>query len=230
MATLRDAQGVPAGPPAARISPWWLTGPVLLFGSNFLVALHSQPDQSNLVYQLSAIVATAVVDLILVGYVLLAVTRSRVEPREALALKPVPVVRAARLVAAVFVLLTVLDLITDPLLHAGQKQGIAPTHAPHGEHQWITLAVALVALVVIAPVSEELIFRGLCFATMGRYAIPGSAALFAIAHGLPVLLAPIFVAGLVLGWLRAHTGSLYPGIAVHMLLNAAALAAALAST
>jgi membrane protease YdiL (CAAX protease family) len=72
-------------------------------------------------------------------------------------------------------------------------------------------------------------FRGLCFAAMGRYALPGSAALFALAHGLPVLLVPIFVAGLVLGWVRSRSGSLYPGMAVHMTLNAVAIAAALAT-
>jgi membrane protease YdiL (CAAX protease family) len=210
-----------------RVSPWWLLAPVLLFVGNFIAALSVTTSQSNLVYQLGEIVATAVTDLVLAGYVLLAVRSSNAPLAPTLALRRVPLGLAARLVAAVVVGLTVLDLVTDPLLHAGQKQGIAPTHSPHGEHQWISLCLALVALVVIAPLAEELTFRGLCFATMGRYSLPGSAALFALAHGLPVLLAPIFVAGLALGWLRARTGSLYPGLAVHMLLNAIALAGAL---
>ena len=209
------------------MSPWWLLAPSLLFAGNFVAALAVTVNQSKLVYQLGAIVATAVTDLVLAAYVLLAVRTSDVPVAATLALRRVPLGLAAKLVVAVVVGLTVLDLITDPLLHAGQKQGIAPTHSPHGEHQWITLGLALVALVVIAPLAEELMFRGLCFATMGRYALPGSAALFALAHGLPVLLAPIFVAGLALGWLRVRTGSLYPGLAVHMLLNGIALAGAL---
>ena len=218
-------------PPAAtaRVSPWWLAGPVLLFGGNFLAALSMHTDQSNLVYQLSTVLATVFADLILVAYALVAVRMSHKDERETLALRRVPLQPALRLAAGAFVVITVLDLVTDPLLHAGQKQGIAPTHSPTGEHQWIALAAAVIGLVVVAPVAEEITFRGLCFATMGRYAIPGSAALFALAHGLPVLLAPIFVAGLVLGWLRARTGSLYPGLAVHMLLNATALVAALAT-
>jgi membrane protease YdiL (CAAX protease family) len=213
--------------PPGRVSPWWLVAPALLFIGNFIGALFTSTDQSNLVYQLAPIVATAVTDLVLAGYVLLAVRTSHLPIAPTLGLRRVPLGIAAALVAAVVVGLTLLDLITDPLLHAGRKQGIAPTHSPHGEHQWIVLALAMVALVVIAPLAEELTFRGLCFATMGRYALPGSAALFALAHGLPVLLAPIFVAGLALGWLRARTGSLYPGLAVHMLLNGIALAAAL---
>jgi len=81
--------------------------------------------------------------------------------------------------------------------------------------------------VVIAPIAEELTFRGLCFASMGRFALPGSAALFAVAHALPVLLLPVFLAGLGIGWLRRRTDSLYPGLAVHMSLNATALTVAL---
>jgi membrane protease YdiL (CAAX protease family) len=213
-----------------RVSPWWLLAPVLLFTGNFLAALAVSTDQSNLVYHLSDVVSTAVVDLVLIGYAVLAVTASRLPVAPTLALRRVPLRQGAKLAALVFVALTVLDALSEPLVHAGKKQGIAPTHAPRGQRQWIVLGLALIALVVIAPLAEELIFRGLCFATMGRYAVPGSAALFAVAHGLPVLLVPIFVAGLAIGWLRAHTGSLYPGLAVHIALNASALAVALGST
>jgi membrane protease YdiL (CAAX protease family) len=218
-----------AEPPAGRISAWWLVAPTVLFAGNFLAALSVHTDQSNLVYHVPDILATAAVDLVLAGYALMAARSSDAGVAGVLALRRVPPATGARLALGVFAFLTVVDLLTDPLLHAGKRQGIAPTHPPHGRHEWIALGLAVVALVVVAPVAEELIFRGLCFAAMGRYALPGSAALFALAHGLPVLLAPVFVAGLVIGWLRARTGSLYPGLAVHMLLNATALAAALAT-
>jgi membrane protease YdiL (CAAX protease family) len=42
-----------------------------------------------------------------------------------------------------------------------------------------------------------------------------------------VLLIPVAIAGLVLGLLRERTGSLLPGLGVHMSLNAIALALAL---
>jgi membrane protease YdiL (CAAX protease family) len=215
---------------AGRVSRWWLLAPTLLFVGNFLAAQSVQTDQSNLVYQLSDVLGTAAVDLVLIGYALLAVRASHAPVGPTLALRRVPLAWGAKLALAVFAGLTVLDLVSEPLVHAGKKQGIAPTHAPNGQRQWIVLGLALVALVVIAPIAEELIFRGLCFASLGRYALPASAALFAVAHGLPVLLVPIFIAGLGIGWLRYRTGSLYPGLAVHMALNATALAAALAST
>jgi membrane protease YdiL (CAAX protease family) len=213
-----------------RVSPWWLVAPAVLFLLNFVGgAISGGSDQSNAVYQLSLIAQTAVFDLLLVVYVVFAAWRSGGPVLGTLALRRVPLWPAVRLVAVAAVGLTLFELAIDPLTGAGQKQGIAPTHAPHGRHQQIALAVSLVVLVVLAPIAEELMFRGLCFAAMGRYALPGSAALFALAHGLPVLLVPIFVAGLVLGWVRARSGSLYPGMAVHMTLNAVAIAAALAT-
>lgn len=213
---------------AAAVSAWWLLAPGLLFGANFVLAATQAPSQTNLVYHLSDVIATAVLDLVLAGYALIAVAASHKPVRATLALRlPVSRHTAMRLAAATLVALVALDLISDPLLGSGRKQGIAPTHAPNGEHQWIVLGIAAVAVVVIAPVAEELIFRGLSFAALGRYALPGSAALFAMAHGLPILLAPIFVAGLALGWLRRRTASLYPSLAVHMSLNAIALAVAL---
>jgi CAAX protease family protein len=113
------------------------------------------------------------------------------------------------------------------VLHASQRQGIAPTHGPRSTHQWVVLAVAVVGLVIVAPFAEELVFRGLGFATLGRFALPLTAALFALAHGLPVLLIPVAIAGLALGWMRQRTGSVLPGMGVHMSLNGLALALAL---
>ena len=71
-------------------------------------------------------------------------------------------------------------------------------------------------------------FRGLSWDVMGRFALPGTAAFWAIAHGLPALLLPVFLAGLVIGELRRRTDSLWPGMGVHMVTNAIALAGRLA--
>ncbi len=124
-------------------------------------------------------------------------------------------------------MILVANLALDPILHASQRQGIAPTHDPRSTHQWVVLAVAVVVLVLVAPAAEELVFRGLGFASLGRFALPLTTILFAIAHGLPVLLLPVGIAGLALGLLRQKTESVLPGMGVHMSLNAIALAIAL---
>ncbi len=70
-------------------------------------------------------------------------------------------------------------------------------------------------------------FRGLAWDVMGRFALPGTAAFWAIAHALPALLLPVFLAGLIIGELRRRTDSLWPGLGVHMVTNAIALTVAL---
>lgn len=86
---------------------------------------------------------------------------------------------------------------------------------------------------VIAPVVEELFFRGFIFAGLrGRYswqwAAVISAALFALLHFTPTALPPIFLLGLVFAWLYQHSGSIWPAILMHMLTNSLALGAAYA--
>ena len=81
-------------------------------------------------------------------------------------------------------------------------------------------------LVMVAPVAEELIFRGLGFAALGQVAVPVTSLLFAIAHGLPSLLVEVAVAGLVLAEIRRRTDSVLPGMGVHMAFNGLALVVA----
>ena len=81
----------------------------------------------------------------------------------------------------------------------------------------------LFMLVVLAPVLEELFFRGLMLrGFLSRYgaarAILGSALLFAVAHFNPWQFAAAFCAGLLFGWWFLRTRSLLPcmlGHAVH---------------
>ena len=214
--------------PAPRLSPWWMAAPALLFIANFLAATFSSSSQSNnAVYDATAIVGTVVVDLVLIGYVLFATRMSRRPIVRTLALLRTPLRPAVRLGLGALGVIVVANFILEPVLHASQRQGIAPTHDPRNTHQWVVLGVAVVGLVLVAPFAEELVFRGLGFATLGRYALPLTAALFALAHGLPVLLIPVAIAGLALGWMRERTGSVLPGMGVHMSLNALALILAL---
>lgn len=87
------------------------------------------------------------------------------------------------------------------------------------------LLMVLMGLVtVIGPAVEEVVFRGVTYAALRRRwgvraGLVGSAALFAAMHADPFAFAPIFVLGLLLGWLYEHTGSLVPSIAVHMMHN-----------
>lgn len=86
---------------------------------------------------------------------------------------------------------------------------------------------ALIALVVMAPVTEELFFRGLVLRGFRlRYprgkAIVLSALLFAIAHLTPNQLLSAFAIGLFLGWIVFETESLWLALFTHAVANGVA--------
>lgn len=84
--------------------------------------------------------------------------------------------------------------------------------------------LSLITLAVVAPVTEELLFRGVILrGFLGRYgvrmAIVLSALIFCFVHLNPYQFFSAFVLGLALGWVFARTGSLWPCVAGHALYN-----------
>ncbi len=82
----------------------------------------------------------------------------------------------------------------------------------------------ILRIVVIAPVVEEIIFRGVIMSGFSRnyhpvFAIFFSALLFALFHLNPWQFAATFALGLLLGWIRVRTGSLLACIAGHAIHN-----------
>ncbi len=86
-----------------------------------------------------------------------------------------------------------------------------------------------VSIGLLAPLSEELVFRGTILksllsssrlSTWGAIAI--SAVLFALIHMNPAQMPHAFIIGLLLGWMYYRTGSILPGIAYHWVNNSAA--------
>ena len=92
---------------------------------------------------------------------------------------------------------------------------------------WLRGYLALFA-VVIAPVAEEFVFRGMLFPFFLRlgfrkFAWLGVSLLFACIHFNAPTLAPLFVFALMQTWLYAKTDCLLAPIAVHSLFNTANL-------
>ena len=82
-------------------------------------------------------------------------------------------------------------------------------------------------LVVVAPVTEEVLFRGLILRGFlanysKRRAILLSALLFAVMHTNPWQFIATFVAGVLLAWLLIETGSLLPCLFAHAVANGTA--------
>ena len=84
--------------------------------------------------------------------------------------------------------------------------------------------LAFLTLVVIAPVAEEVLFRGYLYGKLQKYVPWWGAAivtsiLFGLAHGQWNVAIDTFVLGMFLAMLRTVSGSLWPAIVLHMIKN-----------
>ena len=86
----------------------------------------------------------------------------------------------------------------------------------------------ILAIAIIGPVLEELLFRGaITKALLQQYnptkAILISALLFGVFHINPAQILPAFLIGILLAWTYYKTGSLIPSILMHILNNSLAV-------
>ncbi|MGH7723342.1 MAG: lysostaphin resistance A-like protein [Candidatus Dormibacteria bacterium] len=106
--------------------------------------------------------------------------------------------------------------------------------AVRGEYGgYVGVAIPLVCL--IAPVCEEMIFRGFIYGWLRRRlpilpAVLISAAVFSAAHVVLVLALPLFGVGVILALLYEYSDSLVPGAIVHGLFNLVGIIAILGTS
>lgn len=82
--------------------------------------------------------------------------------------------------------------------------------------------------VVVAPIVEEFLFRGLLYRYLRErrsiaYAVLLSAVIFAAAHFIPTLIPALFVLGIVLALVAQRYDSIYPAMMLHALNNGVGL-------
>lgn len=88
----------------------------------------------------------------------------------------------------------------------------------------LALGVTFVVVVGVGPVAEEAFFRGFLFTTLQAYAgtrtaYVVSAFLFALFHFQVLAFPPLFVLGLLLAHLYRRTGSIWPPVVFHSVIN-----------
>jgi membrane protease YdiL (CAAX protease family) len=139
--------------------------------------------------------------------------------------------RALGLAIGLFVAALALAAALEPLLPAGEEQGLTPD-GWNGDRlpQFVASFVVIAGLV---PIAEELVFRGLGYTLLAahmstRLAVLANGLLFGLAHGLVLGLPVLLLFGCALAYVRQRTGSVYPCIATHSLFNGFALIAAVA--
>jgi membrane protease YdiL (CAAX protease family) len=135
---------------------------------------------------------------------------------------------ALRIGVGIGIGMTILTAALGPLLHPGREQGVTPdVWEPKHAAAYVANGVVIC---IVAPIVEELAFRGLGYSLLvpfGRWtAIILVGVAFGLAHGLVEAFPFLAVFGAALAYLRSKVDSVYPGMIVHGLFNAVALAVA----
>jgi membrane protease YdiL (CAAX protease family) len=208
----------------------WLAFVGVFAALNYAARFSAQTTDRNVLYTWGAAVLGLVQLLIILGIVLL-IARGR--PREEyLGLRrPSSWGLAAGLAVIVLIGVFILSGILSPLLQPGQEQGLVPKTWQSAHAAAFVANFAVVAL--LAPVVEELTFRGLGYRLLepfGRWtAILLVGLLFGLAHGLVEALPILAAFGAGLAYIRMRTGSVYPGMIVPVAFNSLVLIVAVAT-
>ena len=102
-----------------------------------------------------------------------------------------------------------------------------PDDLPRTAAIWITLGVAVV---IVAPLAEELFFRGLLYRGLSDRFGPGvgmvvSGVAFALVHFNVSVVVPFALIGIVFAWVYRASGSLWTTIVAHAIFNGVSFAA-----
>lgn len=221
----------------ARIRPRgaliaWLVLVGVLTLLSYAARLSDTETPDDLAYRYSSSVAALIQYWFILGLVVAIALGSRIEFRMVFALhRPASWPRAVGLTvlallaiyAAAVVYEQVLSLFGD--WSPTDEQGLVPK-------EWdSSRAGAFVAffLVVtfVGPAVEELTYRGLGLSLLTPYGTPFAilvtGILFGATHGLLVALPVLAIFGIVVGWLRVRTESIYPPMLLHATFNGTAL-------
>lgn len=139
--------------------------------------------------------------------------------------------RAAGIAVSILIAVFVVGGIVDQFGNPQKEQGLIPQN-------WDSSKIAPFAafafvVIVVAPIVEELQFRGVGYGLLERFG-PTAAVLlvglaFALVHGLIAGFPVILVFGTGLAYLRSRTDSIYPCMLLHASFNAFGLIVGIAS-
>lgn len=140
--------------------------------------------------------------------------------RQELWLRPVPGRLLGWCAALAFCLYWLVTLMLSMLPASWMEDYLA---ASEGLNQ--TGLLAILATAIMAPLVEEVIFRGLIFTRLNRVmpsglAISLAAIIFGVCHGQMVWFCYALVLGLIFGYITKSTGSILSAVLMHFVFNA----------
>lgn len=124
-------------------------------------------------------------------------------------------------------LLAIVNLILRAIIGDFENPQIDALTDPAG-FSWLNFVFVFTVGAIIAPIVEEILFRGLLYQWLRTHtgataAILMSGAIFSVVHIYPVVLLPLFVVGVVLAAVFEWTQSLWITITLHFFQNAMAI-------
>ncbi len=235
---MADSTAPPA--PAARESPFSLMDLALVVvltavGGGIVVSLLRLALQRNGSLlgnrPATALLWVALVLYLIFGAALLAVLARHRDPRQALQLIALPPagVRVILVAIPIWILGFLAVSILTAIVFNGGRPVPANTRRVFGAQPTaFALLLAVLVTSVVAPVCEEVFFRGMLYqflrARLGVVAaVVVSAALFAGGHGIPLLFPILFFMGCMLAIVFEASRSLYASIGFHAVNNAVAV-------
>ena len=213
---------------ATQPAPWrliaWLIFVLALAALSYGSRLAGDDPPEDLAYRYSSSIAAIVQYGLMLG-ILLLIARG-LPLREAFALRRPPSwPRAIGYAAAALVAIWLASAALSPFLDANDEQGFVPD--TWDSSRIGAFAAFFISVAVVAPIVEELTYRGLGYFLLAPYgtitAVVGTGFLFGAAHGLVVALPILVVFGIAVGWVRAKTESVYPSMFLHGIFNGVAL-------
>jgi membrane protease YdiL (CAAX protease family) len=212
-----------------------LTGWVFLVGALSALAYGSRAGSgkppSDALYRYSTAVGSIAIYLILLAIVVYGIGNG-LPRRDFFALRRPPSwPRALGWVVVGYVTIFVGASILLWALGAGDEQGLTADDWDSGRAG--AYAANFVAVAVVAPIVEELVYRGAGMSLLLRFGAPvavvATAVGFGLGHGLLLALPALVVFGLVTAVVRLRTGSVYPTMLIHGLFNATSLIVSVAA-
>jgi uncharacterized protein len=202
-----------------RLVGWWAlvgTLSVLAFAAT---ASSSEPVQDAL-YRYETAVVGLFFYLVILGVI--ALISSGFDRRVAFALRrPTSWGRAIAISLGLLVVLLAVAAALEPIFGAGEEQGLDPTGWDPDRAPAFVLNFVVTA--IVAPIVEELMFRGIGFFLLEQFgqlaAIVVTAIAFALTHGIVEGLPVFFIIGAGLAFMRSRTKSIYPPVLMHAGFN-----------
>jgi membrane protease YdiL (CAAX protease family) len=216
--------------PTARVAAW-LVFALIFAALNYTARFAGGDEPKDVAYRYSSSIAAIVQYVIILG-ILLLIARG-LSKRDVFALRrPGSWRRALGFTALALLSIWITAAILSPFLDATDEQGLVPDKWEPSRAG--AFAAFFVVVAGVAPVVEELMYRGLGFTLLAFYgrrtAILTTGVLFGLAHGLLLALPVLVVFGVAVGWVRDRTQSAYPGMLLHGTFNGVALIVAVLTT